>query len=58
MNKSELSKTGFYLASPPKNAGMWVFACKSVKISSMKKPCWFYRKTMLLILGMDWEDTK
>lgn len=59
MSKLESPKTGFYLVSnQPKPAGMWVFPCKNLKISVMKKPRWFHRKMMLLILGIDWEDIK
>lgn len=58
MSELESPKTKFYLASPLKYAGMWVLPCKSVKLSVIKKPRWFHRKMMLLVLGIDWEDIK
>lgn len=50
------AKTGFHLVRPPEYAGRWV--CGDIKVSVMKKPRWFHRKMMLLVLGIDWEDIK
>jgi hypothetical protein len=42
----------------PPYVGRWISSCGSIKASVMKKPRWFHRKMMLLILGIDWEDIK
>jgi hypothetical protein len=47
----------FYIYTPPIDSGCWVIN-QSLRIYVQKRPNWFYRKIVKLILGWDWEHKK
>lgn len=42
----------------PKDAGCYMITGSQYCLNFQKKPCWFHRTMMNLLLGLKWEDAK